>query len=206
MVSAMDKFTSPQQYFAELQSVHAQLPFAAVDALTARLGQAGAAGATIYTFGNGGSAALASHWACDFAKGTSDVLAAGQRLRVLSLVDNVALTTAWANDVAFEQIFSQQLCGVMRTGDVALAISGSGNSPNILRALEVARGQGALCLGLAGFDGGRMKDLCDILVVVPSDSMQIIEDVHVSLCHVMFLMLRRQLRTRAQALTAKGGR
>lgn len=206
MAMGLDRFDTPQSYIAELQTVLARLHLEAVEAMTDYLVQAWSGDAAVYVFGNGGSAALASHWACDFAKGTADVLPGERRLRVISLVDNAALVSAWANDLAYDQIFAQQLDGAVRAGDIAIAISGSGNSPNVLRGLETARGQGAVCLGLSGFQGGKMRAMCDEIIVVPSDSMQIIEDVHVSLCHTMFLMVRRSLSQHSRLSHAAGAR
>jgi len=145
----------------------------------------------IFLFGNGGSAALASHLACDLGKGT--VNGSGKRFRVLSLTDNVPLMTAWANDVHYEDIFAQQLENYLRPGDVAFAISGSGNSPNVIRGLEAARRLGAQTLALTGFDGGRAKPLADLCLVVPSDSMQLIEDAHLCATHAIFLAIRQRM-------------
>src|SRR6202043_2303715 len=108
--------------------------------------------------------------ACDLNKGTTMV--GKSPFRVLSLTDNVPLITAWANDANYEDIFSAQLRPLIRAKDIALAISCSGNSPNVLRALEVAREVGAVTLGLGGYAGGKMEALCDVCVVTPSDNMQ----------------------------------
>jgi D-sedoheptulose 7-phosphate isomerase len=145
----------------------------------------------IFLFGNGGSAALASHMACDLGKGTSDITY--ERVRVLALTDNVPLLTAWANDTTYEHVFAEQLKSFIQTGDIAFAISGSGNSPNVLHALRAAKAKGAVTIGLTGFKGGTMKELCDICVVVPSDNMQIIEDLHVVVAHGLFTALRARL-------------
>ena len=147
----------------------------------------------IFVFGNGGSAALASHFACDLGKGT--VLGANgqKRFRVIALTDNVALMTAWANDSSYEDVFAEQLQNLVSPGDVVFAISGSGNSANVLRALEVARSHRARILGLTGFKGGRMKALCDVCVTLPSDNMQIIEDFHVSVTHAIFSVIRYRI-------------
>lgn len=203
----MDRFASSFDYFAELTAVQSRISHKDIERVVSHFARALESQRTIYCFGNGGSAALASHMACDFGKGTHDLLPASQRLRIVSLVDNTALMTAWSNDVSYDEVFAQQIINLAQPGDIAFAISGSGNSPNVLRALDAARQQGAICVGLAGFSGGKMKGRCDDIVVVPSDSMQIIEDVHVSLCHVIFVMLRkyiRQMRT-AQALAAPAG-
>jgi len=202
----MDQFATSVDYFADLIAVQNRISHGDIDRVVSHFVAAMESHKTIYCFGNGGSAALASHMACDFGKGTSDLLPPAGRCRIVSLVDNTALMTAWSNDFSYDEVFAQQLLNLVAPGDVAFAISGSGNSKNILRALEVARQSGAVCVGVTGFSGGKMKDLCDDVIVVPSDSMQIIEDVHVSLCHVIFLMLRKHIRqakaARSQMMSA----
>jgi D-sedoheptulose 7-phosphate isomerase len=149
----------------------------------------------VYLFGNGGSAALASHFACDLGKGTA-YCNGGKRFRVLSLTDNLPTLTAWANDTNYEDVFSEQLRNFVQPGDVALAISGSGNSKNVLNALRVAREARATTVGISGFQGGEMKPLCDICVVVPSENMQIIEDLHVAMSHSIFRIVYRRISRR----------
>jgi D-sedoheptulose 7-phosphate isomerase len=179
-------------YLEELSATIPKLPLSAIDCLVRVFLEAYESGRTIFLFGNGGSAALASHMACDLGKGT--VAAAGKRLRAVALTDNVALITAWANDTRYESIYAEQLENLLHAGDVACAISASGNSPNILAALRFARRAGAITAGITGFQGGKMKSLCDVCVVVPSDNMQIIEDLHLSISHSVFLVLWQQIR------------
>src|SRR5258708_8562219 len=121
-------------YLEELSATIRQLPLPAIDSLVSTLLHAYDSGRTIFLFGNGGSASLASHMTCDLGKGT--IPAAGKRLRAVALTDNVALITAWANDTRYERIFAEQLENLLHPGDVAFAISASGNSPNILAALN----------------------------------------------------------------------
>jgi D-sedoheptulose 7-phosphate isomerase len=177
-------------YFADLNRVLRRLPYHVVDKITAVLVQAYEENRTVYLFGNGGSAALASHSACDLGKGTA--VKGRRRFRVLSLTDNIPVMTAWANDARYEDIFAEQLRNFVEKGDIVLAISGSGNSPNILNGLKVARETGAYTIGLTGFQGGKMKDLCDLCLVVPSDNMQFIEDLHVCISHSIFTAVRHQ--------------
>lgn len=183
--------TQSEVYLLGVGSVIRQLPFALIDRVTDALWNAYLAGKTVYVFGNGGSAALASHCACDLGKGT--VINGNRRLRVLALTDNVSLMTALANDISYDDIFAEQLTPLVERGDIALAISGSGNSPNVLKALHVAREAGAFTIGLTGFQGGKMKSLCDLCVIVPSENMQVIEDLHVSVSHSVFVALRSRL-------------
>jgi D-sedoheptulose 7-phosphate isomerase len=159
---------------------------------------------TIFLFGNGGSAALASHFACDLAKGT--VNGSPKRFRVMALTDNVPLITAWANDAKYEDIFAEQLANFARPGDVAFAISASGNSPNVLKALRVAKQAGSITAGLTGFSGGRMLALCDACVVVACDNMQIIEDLHLCVAHSLFTCVRTAILERESAYVASGPR
>jgi len=168
-----------------------RLPFAMIDQLTDLLWEAYLGHRAVYLFGNGGSAALASHCACDLGKGT--VTGDQRRFRVLALTDNVPLMTAWANDADYENIFGEQLRSFLQEGDVAFAISGSGNSPNVLHGLRVASEMGALTVGLTGFSGGKMKPLCKVCVIVPSENMQVIEDAHLAIAHSLFSLLRARI-------------
>src|SRR5215831_20632465 len=145
-----------RQYFKELQRVVALIPHDAIDGIAGILVGAFESQRTVYTFGNGGSAALASHLACDLGKGTA-YCNGGKRLRVLALTDNLPTLTAWANDSSYEEVFSEQLKNFVQARDVAFAISGSGNSKNVLNALRVARDAGATTIGISGFQGGGMK-------------------------------------------------
>jgi D-sedoheptulose 7-phosphate isomerase len=167
------------------------MPFEDVDRVTALLVRAYEQERSIFLFGNGGSAALASHFACDLNKGT--VNGSKKRFRVMALTDNVPLMTAWANDSKYEDIFAEQLANFARPSDIAFAISASGNSPNVLHALKAAKNIGAMTIGLGGFAGGHMRALCDACIVVPSDNMQIIEDLHVCVAHSLFTCVRAKL-------------
>lgn len=180
-----------KDYLLAAQGVLARVDHAIVDRMVDVIWRGYEQGRTLFVFGNGGSAALASHFACDIGKGTT----AGKRkrLKTVALTDNVALITAWANDKAYDAIFAEQLEGLAEKGDIALAISGSGNSPNVIRGLEVARHLGAETLLLTGFEGGRAKPLADLCLVVPSDSMQLIEDAHLCATHAIFLAIRQRM-------------
>lgn len=145
-------------------------------------------GRTIFFFGNGGSASTASHFVVDIGKAT--IRGDGKRFRCVALVDNVESVTAWANDTDYARVFSEQLKTLAHPGDVAVGISGSGNSPNVLEAVRVARSLGLATVGLTGMGGGKLKDLVDVALVVPSNSMQHIEDVHLLVCHLLTAYLR----------------
>ncbi len=145
-------------------------------------------GRTIFFFGNGGSASTASHFVVDIGKAT--IRGDGKRFRCVALVDNVESVTAWANDADYARVFSEQLKTLAHPGDVAVGISGSGNSPNVLEAVRAARSLGLATVGLTGMGGGKLKDLVDVALVVPSNSMQHIEDVHLLVCHLLTAYLR----------------
>jgi len=178
-------------YFQRYSSIVGKLPYEVIDAVTDVFWDAYQRDQALFVFGNGGSAALASHSACDFGKGT--VVNGNRRFRVMSLTDNVPLMTAWANDQRYEDIFAEQLRTFVRSGDVVFAISGSGNSANVLNGLQVARDSGAQTVGLTGFKGGKMKVLCDQCVVIPSDNMQLIEDFHIAVTHSIFTTLKKRI-------------
>lgn len=179
-------------YFNNALRVIAELPYAEIEAVALQLELAYLEGRTVFLFGNGGSAALASHFACDLGKGTA-VEDNDKRFRVLSLTDNMPLLTAWANDSSYEMVFAEQLRNFVQSGDIAFAISGSGSSPNVLRGLEAARRSGAINIGLTGFQGGKMRELCDLCIVIPSDNMQTIEDFHLGVAHALFTVLRGRI-------------
>lgn len=187
-----------QQYFDELQRVVAGLPHDSINQIAETLLRAYESEQSLYLFGNGGSASLASHFACDLGKGTA-YCNGGKRFRVLALTDNLPTLTAWANDSGYEEIFSEQLKNFVQPHDVAFAISASGNSKNVLNALQVGREAGARTVGISGFDGGKMKLMCDICVVVPSNNMQIIEDLHLAMAHSIYRIIHSRITRRTLA-------
>ena len=192
-----------KEYFKELQRVIVSLPKDGIDQIADTLVGAYDAGRTVFLCGNGGSAALASHFACDLGKGTA-YCNGGKRFRVLALTDNLATLTAWANDSSYEDVFSEQLRNFVQPHDVAFAISGSGNSKNVLNALQVAREAGAATVGISGFQGGEMKSLCDLCVIVPSNDMQIIEDLHLAIAHSIFRIVHARMSRRAMTASCPG--
>lgn len=180
-----------REYLGSLREVLDRLDTSVVDRMTEAIWRGYEEGHTLFTFGNGGSAALASHFVCDIGKGTA---APGRkRLRAIALTDNVPLMTAWANDTSYGEIFAEQLRDLIQKDDLVLAISGSGNSENVVRGLETAREFGAKTLALTGFSGGRVKALSDICLIVPSDNMQHIEDAHLFSAHAIFTAIRRRM-------------
>ncbi len=162
----------------------------ALDEAVAVLQQARRREATIYFCGNGGSASTASHFACDLAKNT--IHPHKGRFRTLCFADNLALVTAWSNDDGYEQVFVEQARTMMRSGDVLVAISGSGNSPNVLRACDYARSLGCPVIGLVGFSGGALRERADVALVVPGRTIEQAEDGHLILNHAICTAIRAQ--------------
>lgn len=189
----MRSISSSADYFELLTALLGNLPYDRLDSIANVLLRAHAENQRIFLFGNGGSASLASHFACDLAKGATAYESHGRHFRAIALTDNIPMITAWANDFGYEDVFAGQLRNMMESGDIAFAISASGNSANVLKALRYARESGAYCVGLSGFQGGKMKELCDLSLVVPSDNMQMIEDVHLSVAHALFTIIRHKL-------------
>jgi D-sedoheptulose 7-phosphate isomerase len=144
-------------------------------------------GRQIITFGNGGSSLTALHFINDWNKSIS--MASGKPFRGRSLVDNVGLIMAYGNDISFQDIFIEQLKNVLQPGDLALAISGSGNSENVVRAVRYANENGATTLGLCGYRGGKLKDMAQHVVWADVDDMQLSEDVHSIFGHIVMQRL-----------------
>ena len=145
-------------------------------------------GARIYIMGNGGSAATASHFVCDFNKGIWE----GQKekkFKIQCLSDNVPIMTAIANDIGYEDVFLFQLQENLEKNDLVVAISGSGNSKNVLKAVEYAKTLGCETLGITGYNGGKLKAISDYSMHVPVDDMQITEDIHMIFDHMIMHIL-----------------
>jgi len=145
-------------------------------------------GSKIYTFGNGGSASTSSHFVSDLLKTT--ITKTDNRFMAISLADNFAVNSAWANDVSYDDIFVEQLKNFLTKNDVVIAFSGSGNSLNVIKALEFAKDAGAITIGFTGMPGGKLSKICDYCYVVPSDNMLTIESFHIMLCHGIIFTLR----------------
>lgn len=159
-------------------------------------------GHRVFIIGNGGSAATASHFALDLAKNT--IMPQVPRLKAISLTDHVPLITAWSNDTAYENIFSEQLANLIEPGDVVIGISASGNSPNIINALLLAQQSRAYTIGLLGATGGRIKDIVDAYVLAPGQNIEQEEDAHLIIAHVITRHMRSVVRSYAEALTNVG--
>ena len=157
-------------YFGELKALLDAIPLERIEAIGAALYSAYRHDKQVFVVGNGGSASTASHMACDLSKNT---LAGNRpRFRVMSLTDNVALMSALANDVGYEHVFKEQLVNLIRTGDVLIVLSGSGNSPNVLEAMRYARERSATVIAFLGFDGGEAAELADHAIVAPDGQLR----------------------------------
>ena len=186
MKNKMDKIEFAENYLKVLKRCLDLLPLEQIADLMDYLDVTYLEDRKIFIIGNGGSAATASHMACDLGK---NIVPANENnktcFNVLSLVDNVPWITAIANDHGYENIFSKQLENLIQAGDLLIVISGSGNSPNVVKAAHLAKAKGANVVGLLGFDGGRMKEIADISIVIESDQYGHIEDVHMILDHLI---------------------
>jgi D-sedoheptulose 7-phosphate isomerase len=178
-------------YLGEVSKIIAELPSEVIDDLVQTIKAAYNEGRQVMICGNGGSAATASHLACDLQKGLGCL--ADRKFRVIALTDGMPLITAWANDTDYANVFAEQVETWANPGDVLIALSGSGNSPNVLKAVEAAKAKGVTTIGLTGMGGGKLAVLTDKPLVVESDNMQQIEDVHVVLSHLIFTCLLREI-------------
>lgn len=179
----MDYSPRIKDYLSRLAALITALDAEALNRALNLMRETAEAGGRIYVFGNGGSAATASHLANDFNKGVSE--GGGPKFEVICLNDNAPLMLAIANDIGFEEVFRFQLRDRLRPGDLVMPISGSGRSPNIIRAAEYARERGIKILALTGYDGGALRPLADIALHVPIENQQLAEDVHLVFNHLM---------------------
>jgi D-sedoheptulose 7-phosphate isomerase len=182
-------------YLDRVRAALDALPLSSLTAVACRLYEAYRGGKKVLIIGNGGSASTASHMACDLSKNIfgqfpTDSRERG-RFKVLALTDNVPSITAWANDTNHDRVFLEQVRTFTDPGDVLVAITGSGNSPNVIEAVNIARRLGAETIGLLGFGGGKVKDLVDHAIVVASNEYGPVEDVHLMLNHIFTCCLRQ---------------
>jgi D-sedoheptulose 7-phosphate isomerase len=181
-----------QSYVDEMHLTLDELPLENVNKLIDILFDARISGRQVFTMGNGGSAATASHFVCDLAKNTRHD--GWPPFRVIGLTDNIASLTAYANDEGYHNVFSQQLANLVRPGDIVIGISASGNSPNVLRAIELANKAKAQTIGFTGFNGGQLGDLVDLHINVPSNSIEQVEDIHLMLEHMICKALKEEVK------------
>jgi D-sedoheptulose 7-phosphate isomerase len=176
-------------YVGNLKRTLDALPLELIEATVEQIHLARVNQRQVFIMGNGGSAATASHFACDLGKNT--VMAGFPRLRVQSLNDNMAFFSACANDYGYDSVFAEQLTNFIQPEDVVLAISASGNSANVLKAVQVARAGGAFTIGWSGYQGGKLAKMVDLPIVIPSDSIEQIEDIHLMMAHMVTVSVRQ---------------
>ena len=179
---------SLKAYFDQESELARQLDLASVERIIAVFERARTEGRRVFVFGNGGSAATASHFACDLGKGT--IQPNLPRFKIICLNDNIPTLTAYSNDLGYEVVFSEPLTTLSESGDIALTFSASGNSPNVVKAMQTARERGLVTIGLTGFEGGKLKNIVDIHVNIPSRSYGIVEDLHLAISHAVCEMLK----------------
>lgn len=177
-----------QDYISGLTTILEKIDLGKMDLIYERIIQAVRKEITIYVFGNGGSAATASHLICDLGKNARDFSL--PRIKIISLNENMSIFSTYANDDEYESVFKEQIISLGEEEDITLAISGSGNSPNVLEGVAAAKRKNMYTIGFTGFQGGKLKNLADLVLVVPSNDMEIIEDIHLVLNHLLTGLLR----------------
>lgn len=177
-------------YVNALQDSINQLPKETIIKVINLLHSARLIGRQIFIMGNGGSASTATHFVADLAKNTRK--AGWPHYKVIGLSDNMAIFSAYANDEGYESVFAQQLASLVVPEDIVIGISASGNSKNVLNAIELAKSQNATTIGFTGFDGGRLSSMVDINIHVNSNIIEHVEDIHLILEHMIVKALREQ--------------
>jgi D-sedoheptulose 7-phosphate isomerase len=186
----LDAITS---YMREHERMIEAISLAQLQTVLRLLEEAYREGHRIFVMGNGGSAATASHFALDLAKNT--IMPGVPRVKAISLTDHVPLITAWSNDTAYEHVFAEQLANMIEPGDVAIGISTSGNSPNVINALHLTKRLGGVTIGLLGAEGGEIKHIVDAYVLAPGQNIEQEEDAHLILAHIITRHMRAVVHT-----------
>jgi D-sedoheptulose 7-phosphate isomerase len=172
-----------KEYIKEMTDIYSSVSEKEIIQIIKLLDEARNKGKTIFTMGNGGSASNASHFVNSLTQGANAVGKA--RFSAISLTDNIPNLLAYGNDYGYEHIFDEQLKNLLKKGDIVIGISGSGNSKNVLNAIEYAKNNGAITIGFCGFNGGKLKDFVDYKIHVKSDCMEVVEDIHLSITHLI---------------------
>ncbi|MCP5005952.1 MAG: SIS domain-containing protein [Planctomycetes bacterium] len=180
------------KYINDLQDTLRDINLEDIEEIVNSILDAYESGKQIFIMGNGGSGSTASHFACDINKGVS--LGLEKRFKVVSLCDNVPTMLAYANDCSYDDVFVEQLKNFLNPGDIVIGISGSGNSKNVILAIQYANERGATTIALSGFDGGEIAGIAEKSFVAPIHDMQKVEDVHLILVHMMMQFFHKKLR------------
>ena len=183
--------TFPQQYKSELLKAIDTIELDKVNQAIELFREARANGRHIFVCGNGGSASTASHFACDIVKGAS--FNRPSRFRIMALTDQLPTLTAYANDVSYDSVFVEQLRNFAEPGDLFMGISGSGNSPNVLKAISFAGQKNLVTIGLTGGTGGNLRDVVDHCICVPSDQTPRIQEAHILTGHILCELIDDEL-------------
>ena len=190
------------RYFSEIEQMLQAISLPHLEKVLQLLEETYCSGHRIFIMGNGGSAATASHFALDLAKNT--IMPGVPRLKAISLTDHVPLITAWSNDTAYEHVFAEQLANVIEPGDLAIGISASGNSLNVINALQLAKASEASTIGFLGAKGGKIKEMVDAYVLAQGQNIEQEEDAHLILAHVITRHMRDVVRSHARLLALAG--
>jgi D-sedoheptulose 7-phosphate isomerase len=179
-----------QNYISTLHQTIDQLPQELIAKVINILQSARMRGSQVFIMGNGGSASTASHFVCDLAKNTRN--AGLPHYRAIGLTDNMAIFSAYANDEGYENVFAKQLANLIQPGDVVIGISASGNSQNVLNAIEEARRESVTTIAFTGYDGGRLGKMVDVNIHVKSNIIEHVEDIHLMLEHMIVKAIKDQ--------------
>ena len=180
-----------QEYLNELSNVLNDFPHENFDKMIQKIMKSYEEERNIFVMGNGGSGSTASHWACDINKGCC--LHLEKKFKMICLNDSIPTMMAYANDISYDDIFVEPMKNFFRPGDLVIGISGSGNSTNVLKAIEFANKNKGRTIGLCGFEGGKLHDMVDIPLLAKVNDMQIVEDIHMIIVHISMQAISTEL-------------
>ncbi len=182
-------------YFERLNETLSKLKISELEKLEEIIFNAYKDNKTIFVIGNGGSASAATHWACDFSKGTK--VEGKKPLRCISLTDNIAIMTAISNDISYEDVFVEQLKVFLSSGDILIGISASGNSENIVKALQYCKDNGGIAVAIVGFTGGKCREIANHTIYIPNNEYGIVEDIHIIIDHMISQKIKKRIEDEA---------
>jgi D-sedoheptulose 7-phosphate isomerase len=191
-----------REYFDGIRSSIEEIEPRQLEAISQEFRRAWQEDKRIFILGNGGSASTSSHMATDLGKGTAQP--GLKRFKVIGVTDNISMITAYANDMSYDDVFVEQLKNHLEPGDLVVGVTGSGNSPNVLKAIQWAREAGAVTIGFIGFGGGKLASMVDHQVTFSSDNYGVVEDLHLSLNHILTQFFTHELRDIAAGKAGAG--